>query len=232
MVWQGPEGAPMNGPEQLVGTRRRTHGRVILLCVLVAYLFTLPIAQIAALNKSFIIAAFIVVVLAAVNAARDRLDLMLVASIVGAATVVTWTLRFVLDTIYLDAAASGLGFFILAFTISVVLRRIISEKRVDTDILCGAVAVYLLLGVAWAISFEVFVSLDPDAFTGLSTNAIERSNQLLYFSFTTLTTLGYGDIVPANPLLRIWAVAEAVCGVIYLAILVARFVSIYRGVQE
>jgi hypothetical protein len=208
------------------------HGRLILLCTLIAYIFVLPIAQMAGADKSVIIPAFILVVGAAINAARDRPYWTVIAAIIGAATIVTWMLRLVLDATYLDVAGSSLGFCILLFTIYVVLRRIIVEKAVDTDILCGAVAVYILLGIAWAISFEIFVGLDPDAIAGLSGNAIERSNQLLYFSFTTLTTLGYGDILPVNPLLRMWAILESVSGVIYLAVLIARFVSSYRGLQK
>jgi hypothetical protein len=57
---------------------------------------------------------------------------------------------------------------------------------------------------------------------------VERWNQLVYFSLTTLSTLGYGDISPVKAFARLWATLEAAVGVLYLAILVARLVAVYR----
>ena len=54
-------------------------------------------------------------------------------------------------------------------------------------------------------------------------------DQLLYFSFTTLTTLGYGDIAPLSPIARIWTVFEAIFGTLFLAILIARLVGLYKA---
>ena len=54
-------------------------------------------------------------------------------------------------------------------------------------------------------------------------------HQFLYFSLTTLTTVGYGDITPVNPFAQVWSTMEAVCGTLYMALLVARLVGLYQS---
>lgn len=100
----------------------------------------------------------------------------------------------------------------------------------------GAFCGYLLIG---AIGTEVYCLIDlidPSSFVmtgpGLHVNALTsevRQNQMQYFSFVTLTTIGYGDILPASQLTRVIACLEAICGQFYLAILVAGLVSIRVG---
>ncbi len=69
----------------------------------------------------------------------------------------------------------------------------------------------------------------PGAFAQLSPDLEQAWTQFLYFSLTTVTTLGYGDITPISPVARIWATLEAVTGVLYIAVLVARLVSLFRS---
>lgn len=76
------------------------------------------------------------------------------------------------------------------------------------------------------------MTLDPGAFGSISDDPIERWNDLVYFSMTTLTTLGYGDIQPQNAFARLWSTMEASTGVLYLAILVARLIAIYRETEK
>ena len=71
-------------------------------------------------------------------------------------------------------------------------------------------------------------TLSPGSFTNVGPMETITSNQFLYYSLTTITTLGYGDITPATPFARIWSTMEAVTGVFYMAVLVARLVSLYR----
>ncbi len=114
------------------------------------------------------------------------------------------------------------------FTLGAVLVRTVKAKDVDFDILCGAISVYLLLGVTWAICFRVIEMLSPGSFALIDPDNAADWSQLLYFSLTSLTTLGYGDITPLSPVARVWSTLEAVTGVLYIAILVARLVSLFR----
>ena len=96
--------------------------------------------------------------------------------------------------------------------------------------------IYLLLGVLWALVYSALELLAPESFTimvagGAGNEAMRfRADQAifpLYYSFITLTTLGYGDVVPSSPPARMLAALEAIMGQLYLAVLVARLVGLH-----
>lgn len=105
-------------------------------------------------------------------------------------------------------------------------------RDVTTDNVAGAVCAYLFLGLGIGLLYAIIESLRAGSFHGGETLAgeladpIGRRSVLVYFSFVTLTTAGYGDIVPATGLTRILAALEAILGQFYLAILVAGLVGI------
>ena len=86
-------------------------------------------------------------------------------------------------------------------------------------------AVYLLLGLTWANAYAFLHQLHPDAFAGTLGEAL-ISQTWIYYSFVTLTTVGYGDITPVHPVARSLAIGEALTGQLYLAITLARLVSL------
>jgi hypothetical protein len=91
----------------------------------------------------------------------------------------------------------------------------------------GAVAVYLLFGLIWASAYALLNHLSPGAFSGNVEAAVPQT--WIYYSFITITTTGYGDIGPVHPVARSLAIAEAVAGQLYIAITLARLVSLYVG---
>jgi len=112
-------------------------------------------------------------------------------------------------------------------------RHVFSLRDTDTNSLVGAVCVYLLIGLIFAIVYTMFVFFWPkDAFQGLTHDgkAIQFDN-FLYFSFVTLTTAGYGDITPLNPMLRTIAYLEMIFGQFYMAILVSGLVAHFMGLR-
>jgi len=94
--------------------------------------------------------------------------------------------------------------------------------------LAGAVSIYLLLAYLFAGLYEAIYLYDPSSlwFGASFADGGVGFGEILYFSFVTLATLGYGDVAPAHPVTRAIAVAEAITGLLYMAILVARFVSL------
>ena len=102
--------------------------------------------------------------------------------------------------------------------------------RITRGRLYVSVSLYFLLGVFYFAVFDLVDLIHPGSFVeaGLSAGTGMTRASRLYFSFVTLTTLGYGDIVPATPLARILAVLEAATGVLYIAITVARLVAAYQ----
>jgi hypothetical protein len=130
---------------------------------------------------------------------------------------------------------TGLLFPLLfyTFTIVVLLSRILQDEEVTADTLCGAACVYLLMGLAWMTAFQLIESLHPGAFhinPAQNVDGIVNWSDLLFYSFATLTTLGYGDVTPITSPARSLATLEAVTGVLYVAFLIARLVGLYRKV--
>lgn len=127
------------------------------------------------------------------------------------------------------------GITILLLALRSLFTHLWHATEVTVDQILGAISLMLLLALAWAALFDFLAGLplEPEAFRGLSdgTHAFQdsRSGELIYFSLVTLTTLGYGDIVPVHPMVRTLAALEALCGQLYIAILVARLVALYMS---
>jgi len=115
-------------------------------------------------------------------------------------------------------------FCILSMIIA--MRHILFGGSITVNKLVGSICIYMLLGIVWALLYEFLSIIDPGAFKGLSLNSDSRDSwNYIYYSFVTLTTLGYGDISPVNHYARALAYIEAICGQIYIAVLVASLVS-------
>lgn len=125
------------------------------------------------------------------------------------------------------AALNVLAFCVLSVLLAA--RHVFSWRRADTNTLMGAVCVYLLLGLIFALLYALIAHFWPEgAFNGITfqANAVQFDN-FLYYSFVTLTTAGYGDITPVNPLLRTLAYLEMIMGQFYMAVLVAGLVGLF-----
>lgn len=122
-----------------------------------------------------------------------------------------------------------------AFTAVIVLATVAQHDRVTTDTILGGINAYLLIAVAFTMFHSFVMVLEPSAYkvggVSLHHQLLGQEDQhgyatLLYFSFTTLTTLGYGDMVPVNPVARLLTSGEAVLGQLFVAIFIARLVSL------
>ena len=116
-----------------------------------------------------------------------------------------------------------------------VIGQVLFSGPVDSNKIVGAICVYLLLGLIWALCYLLIAQLVPGAYNGLEQAPwYENFSAVAYYSYVTLTTLGYGDISPVVPIARFLVYMEAITGVLYMAILVASLVgirlsNIYKG---
>src|SRR6516225_8699581 len=119
---------------------------------------------------------------------------------------------------------------ILAFSalVWVVAHAVYAPGRITLHRLQGAIVLYLNLAVIFAAAYSLIWELVPDAFANIAapTGDPHEVANMLYFSLTTLTTTGYGDIVPVDPFARSLANLESVLGPFYLAITIARLVTL------
>lgn len=113
-----------------------------------------------------------------------------------------------------------------AFMVIVILNYLFKEKEITADMIVGAICVYLLIGMMWAAIFSVLEILQPGSFKMPEIMGTEIRH-FSYYSFVTLTTLGYGDITPLTAPSRSLSILEAIMGQLYVAILIARLVGIH-----
>jgi hypothetical protein len=112
-----------------------------------------------------------------------------------------------------------------------IIRQVFRDGPVTAHRVRGAIAVYLLVGITWSFIYQLIALLIPGAFSfpqSMQARPGESDYQstLTYFSFVTMTTLGYGDIVPVHPVPRMFVIFEALIGQLYPATLLARLVSL------
>lgn len=120
----------------------------------------------------------------------------------------------------------GAAFY--ATTLGYLLRYVFSSDVMSADKLFGAAAAYMLLGILWSYLYMISQYLHPGAFSLYgSVGTAMSAPDLIYFSYTTLTTTGYGDIAPLHSSVRSLAILEQVCGTLFVAILIARLAGIY-----
>ena len=114
----------------------------------------------------------------------------------------------------------------LSVLVMVIMVEVFSDGPVTSYRIQGAVVVYLLIGLIWTEGYELIHLMVPNAFRYEGAESLHPTHGLAYFSFVTLTTVGYGDITPLHPIARSMAMAEALIGQLYPAILLGRLVSL------
>jgi len=118
------------------------------------------------------------------------------------------------------------------YLILIVFRQIFEAKSIKAQEIYGAISIYLLLGFLFTQIYEIIMVIDPAAISFDPRNFAGNSIQVgdvIYFSFVTLATVGYGDVTPAIPAARAVCVIESITGIMYVAIFIAKFVSIHSG---
>lgn len=222
----------MNDPQThrtLARSRARPHAYTALLLALAALMFIGPVLvefQFGELAHSLILMTTLGAAIYGVGDSRFQRRLILLLGL--AAAIMFW--------IHQLAAATSLTAFIrdlsgvafYGYVAYAMLRDILSEEsNVTVELINGAIAVYLLLGIVFAYLFGTLHTLDPASFSGVVAGAGHAAERFYYFSIVTLTTLGYGDIVPLKYTARGLSTLEATLGQVYLTVLVARLVGMH-----
>jgi voltage-gated potassium channel len=130
---------------------------------------------------------------------------------------------------------SYLGFLLIFYIAAawIVGENVLLTGEVDLNIVTGSVALYLLIGLIWSILYAILLEFSPNAFNGIEAGPwYDNMSVTTYFSFVTLTTLGYGDISPVKPLSEVLVILEAVVGMFYMAVIVASLIGARRDKSE
>jgi hypothetical protein len=172
----------------------------------------------------FAAALVLIISTVAMSGSLVALGLMLFAFFLNGATV----LKRAFDPSIIDVSLIASGWIIVAATLGVaVARDVFAPGRVSVHRIIGAVALYLIIAVIFSGLFAITGVLSPNAFANLTvTDSPALASNVIYFSFVTLTSIGYGDIVPVHPIARSLSNLETVIGQLYPATLLARLVSL------
>ncbi len=207
----------------------RFSGRQLLLALvflLVAYPFIDDLSW-GEFALSFIITFVLISALLAVGGRRGALAIG-VLFILPALTL-HWLPHFTTigkqDTIPVASMALAIG-----YTVWQLLRFVLRAPQVDSEVVCSGISVYLLLGLLWAQFYVLVQNADVAAFYlpfNPASGHILSTYDAVYFSYSTITTCNFGDIIPASRYARSLATLEELCGVLYIAVLIARLMALY-----
>lgn len=167
-------------------------------------------------------------VLAAVYVTADSKHHLCQGLALGLPALVAYLMLQVTGHQVLGWAAYAFALLLYLLVIRIMLARIFRAPVVTLDVIGMALCTYVLLGSLWTLFYLPVHNLDPGAFRDLATDGGGSATaSLTYFSYVTLTTLGYGDIVPVSEVARSLAILEALTGTLFLAVLISRLVGAY-----
>ena len=145
------------------------------------------------------------------------------------AIILRWMTHILPGPAILLASSCASLIFMALLTLGILYKVFSDDKPVTSHRVRGAIAAYLLFGITWSILYGILDQTLLNAFNVPAAAGLygpDRQEQLIYFSFVTLATLGYGDITPVHGVSRMFAIMEALIGQLYPATLLARLVSL------
>jgi hypothetical protein len=205
----------------------------LLLTIQLLILFVMPAARAAGVPVSRIVidgVLFLPVMLALVMSRSRGATAMVILSVALTIAGCVWRDErpdLIADTV--SAAGQVLPQLALLWVVSTV---VFGRGHTTYHRILGAIAIYLGIGMIFVSLDILLVQFVPDAFTHLPANHFELREALTYFSFSTLTTSSFGDILPAHPIARSLANLEAICGQLFPAILLARVVGLHGATRQ
>jgi hypothetical protein len=226
------------GSQPPAGTRPRDTlnrwlGTRVYFSVLLAFLFSLfilqPVTDVRILGVKLGSLLLTLVFVGAVLAVKQHRAMFVLAVLLAVPGLITEFLRAeAAPDSGLHLLADGLVISLFFLVCACIVIDLFTDHEVDLGSISAALCIYLLIGLGFAFVYDAVVRLDPGALTGVSLDAgSERGgiSGLIYFSFVTITTLGYGDVTPLTQNARNFAMLEALLGQVVLVVLVARLVG-------
>ena len=208
----------------------RRFSTVQLLIALALFFIWAPFVEEIEGGELIVSGLFSLVLLAGIVAVADRKRVLVIAIVLAIPAIAgRWINHFRPDlappAVFLTA-----GLVLIAFVVANLLRFVLRAPSVNVEVLCASISAYLMLGLMWTMAYWLVDQLTPGGAFSFNTNTGTRSMNGFtgfYFSFITLSTVGYGDITPVSRIARWLAAMEAMTGLLYVAVLIARLVALY-----
>ncbi len=208
--------------------RRQLHPYAVLLLAELGLILIYPFLATTSFGDEVFRLLAVIVFLTALYAVKGRGRITLIALLLGAPAIVLRLANIAEhhEVVRLPDEISGLAFLI--FITTVMVWTIVSNPSVTADTLAGAVSAYFLVGITFGLAYLLIESVLPGSFKDtIQPGKHFTPADFTFFSFVTLTTVGYGDIVPWGAHARALAIVESVLGIMYPAVLVSRLVGLH-----
>jgi hypothetical protein len=207
----------------------RRFSAVELLIALVALFASFPFLERLRVGPILESILLTIALLSAVFAIAGRGPVLIIAIALAAPALIgRWIHHFRPDLLPPEVFLIG-AIVLVVFVICNLLLFVVRAASVDMEVLCASISAYLLLGLGWTFAYWLIAELIPGAFAlnaATGANGSMKGFNGFYYSFITLSTVGYGDITPVANVAKMLAAMEAITGVLYVAVLIARLVSI------
>lgn len=206
----------------------------LLLIVVVVTLILLPTIDSPGIQRLLGFTSLVLVFAMGATANRQRPIVFAMAIFVAAVSVALMIGRYLLGIEILEIPRLIASTIFFALTAVMILVAVVLDHMATRQAVYGAICTYLLMGLAWAHGYQLIERIETDAFEfahrrpgiQLSDGTVTTAaGQMTYYSFVTLTTLGFGDILPRGPIAETATWMEAVTGQLFIAILIARLIS-------
>ena len=209
---------------------------LFLLISLLLLFFFYPFVQRSAAGTIILDIVFLVILLSSIFAISERKNVFVISLLLALAAFGSTVLNYSLMTVSLRlVAVSAYGLFFIVMAVAI-LSTIIKTKKVTIETIYASICVYLILGIIWTMLFSAVEIIEPGSFLSGGAPIVDFSGDpvkrnifanFIYYSFVTLTTLGYGDIIPVSPYARALSSLEAVIGQLFIAVLIAGLVGLH-----
>ena len=210
----------------------RRFSTVQLLVALVVLFISAPFVEELKGGGLILSVLFSLVLLAAVFAVADRKRTLAIALGLALPAITARWINFFRPRVVHPTVFLVCALLLLAFVIGHLLHFILHARVVTIEVLCASIAAYLMLGLMWTVAYWFVDQVTPGGAFSFNTERGRHSMNGFtgfYFSFITLSTVGYGDITPVSQAARWLAAMEAMTGSLYIAVLIARLVSLYSS---
>jgi voltage-gated potassium channel Kch len=218
---------------KFINTDSRSLGNTALFILTLITLFLVPVFPLA-LHKNLYDILFSAILLMAALAMEKNRKIIFIFALVA---FITERFSEALDLSYLNALSRSINMIFFVIIVISLILQVARTRKVTAQVILASINGYLLTGILFALMIALLMWLDPESYSfsrhaDFSGRHIYYFSDYLYFGFVTLTTVGYGDVVPLKPLSKSLSNLTSVTGQIYIAVIIAMLVGKYASVQN
>jgi hypothetical protein len=215
-------------------SRDSSYGKLLTILIVIFFLNPILIGPIGNIILSF---SFLLANLWQIKTLGSSKSILFIFKNVAIAAFILSLINLIAPSWLADLAmlsARLLYLLFISLAIWAISNRIFVETKVDKELIRGGICIFLMLGLFWSLLYQITSFIFPNSFNYPSSYLSSENFDFpfIYFSFTTLTTLGYGDVTPATPFAAALTNAEAIVGQLYPTIAIARLVALWQPEKQ